>query len=332
MNATVEKPPAAKPAPPPDAIPATRPDAAACAQSLRVEGTLPAAQWGAVLDGIAAEIQRRNGIAAAKRAAATTKRWVVAVLALVAAGATGFFLGGELAIVVFIAGVIATFVVVRMPPVDVIGAERLGFVRELVDEFAMAAGKARLGLKAQLDARRAIDDRPLEGGSGNARSQRTREEGWLRGELSGLPGLYLGWSVTEWHTLTRVRKRNARGRTKTKAKLAIARRFNARLDADGALFRSAVSRSGGSMQPQGLVEVRETPKGWSVRGRHEYQGKFALHHPDDLGASLEELRKGTGYKGRDREDVFGQYASTLIYLMKQCEQKLQPHLPEGAKR
>ena len=332
MNATAAKPPAAKPAPSPDAIPATKPDPAACAQSLRVEGTLPASQWGSVLDAVATEIERRNGIAAAKRASATTKRWVGAVLALVAAGAAGIFLGFELAIGVLVAGVIATFVVVRMPPVDVIGAERLGFVRELVGEFAKAAGKARLGLKAQLDARRAIDDRPLEGGSGNARSQRTHEEGWLHGELSGLPGLYLGWSVTEWHTLTRVRKRNARGRTKTKAKLAIARRFNARLDADGALFRSAVSRSGGTMQPQGLVEVRETPKGWSVRGRHEYQGKFALHHPDDLGASLEELRKGTGYKGRDREDVFGQYASTLIYLMKQCEQKLQPHVPEGAKR
>ena len=332
MNATAPKPPAAKPAPPSDAIPAARPDPAVCAQALRVDGTLPAAQWAPVLDAVATEIQRRNEAAAAKRASATTKRWVGAGLSLAAAIAVAIFLGIELGVAALVAGVIATFVRVRMPPVDVIGAERLGFVRELVDEFAKAAGKARLGLKAQLDARRAIDDRPLEGGTGNARSQRTREEGWLRGELSGLPGLYLGWSVTEWHTLTRVRKRNARGRTKTKAKLAIARRFTARLDANGAMFRSAVSRSGGAMQPQGLVEVRETPKGWSVRGRHEYQGKFALHHPDDLGASLEELRKGTGYKGRDREDVFGQYASTLIYLMKQCEQKLQPHLPEGAKR
>ena len=332
MNATAAKPPVAKPAPPPDAIPATKPDANACAQSLRVEGTLPAAQWGSVLDAVAAEIQRRNDVAAGKRASATTRRWVGAVLSLVAAGVAGYVAGFGFGIAALVAGIIATFVVVRMPPVDVIGAERLGFVRELVDEFAKGAGRARLGLKAQLDARRAIDDHPLEAGTGNARSQRTREEGWLRGELSGLPGLHLGWSVTEWHTLTRVRKRNARGRTKIKAKLAIARRFTARLDANGAMFRAAVSRSGGAMQPQGLVEVRETPKGWSVRGRHEYQGKFALHHPDDLGASLEELRKGTGYQGRDREDVFGQYASTLIYLMKQCEQKLQPHLPEGAKR
>lgn len=332
MNATTAKPPVAKSATPSDAIPTAKPDAAACAQSLRVEGALPAAQWGAVLDAVAAEIQRRNDLAAAKRASATTRRWVGAVLSLVAAGAAGLFLGFGFAMAALVAGVIATFVLVRMPPVDVIGAERLGFVRELVDELAKGAGRARLGLKAQLDPRRAIDDHPLEGGTGNARSQRTREEGWLRGELSGLPGLYLAWSVTEWHTLTRVRKRNARGRTKTKAKLAIARRFTARLDASGALFRSAVSRSGGTMQPQGLVEVRETPKGWSVRGRHEYQGKFALHHPDDLGASLDELRKGTGYKGRDREDVFGQYASTLIYLMKQCEQKLKPHLPEGAQR
>ena len=48
MNATAAKPPVAKPAPSPDAIPATKPDAAACAQSLRVEGTLPASQWGVI--------------------------------------------------------------------------------------------------------------------------------------------------------------------------------------------------------------------------------------------------------------------------------------------
>lgn len=330
MNAAAEKPPAANPAP--DTIASTRPDPAACAQALQVDGTLPAAQWGKVLDAVAAEIERRNAETAAKRGSTKAKRWA-AVAALAVAGiAVAVALDGTVGLILFVAGTIAVFRIFRMPTEKTIGVDRVGFVRELVGELAKGASRARLGLKAQLDPRKAIDDPALESGTGNARSQRTREEGWLRGELAGLPGLYLGWSVTEWHTLTRVRKRNARGRTKTKAKLAIARRFTARLDADGAMFRSSVSRSGGTMQPQGLVEVRETPKGWSVRGRHEYQGKFALHHPDDLEASLDELRKGTGYKGRDREDVFGQYASTLIYLMKQCEQKLQPHLPEGAKR
>lgn len=338
MNATVTKPPAAKAetpapaAPPADAIGGAKPDAAASATSLRVEGTLPAAQWGTVLDAVAAKIERRNVATAAGRASTKAKRWG-GVVAMAAAGiCVGFVFAAFAGVVLFIIGTILVFRLFRMPSEQMIGAERLGFLRELVGELAKASGRARLGLRAQLDARRAIDERPLAPGRVTPGSRSTREETWLRGELAGLPGLHLGWSVTEWHTLTHVRKRNARGRTKTKAKLAIARRFTARLDADGALFRSAVSRSGGTMQPQGLVEVRETPKGWSVRGRHEYKGKFALHHPDDLGASLDELRKGTGYQGRDREDVFGQYASTLIYLMKQCEQKLQPHLPEGAKR
>lgn len=317
MNAATANAAAATPAP----IAATKPDPATCAQTLRIEGTLPAAQWAGIVDEVERAIAARNEASRARRASAKAKRWIGATAVVVAALVVAVGFAAFAGLLVLVVGLVLAIRLVRLPPEDTIGLERVRFVRDLVAELGKTGG--RVALRAQCDARRAIDDTPLPGG-GDARSVRSREENWLRGELQGLRGLFLGWSLTEWHTLTRVRKRNPRGRVKVKAKLAIARRTSVRLDADGALFASSVSRSGGAVQPQGLVEVRETPRGWSVRGRHEYQGKFALHHPDDLGASLAEIRRGTGYQGRDREDVLGQYASTLVYLMKQCEQRLAP--------
>ena len=300
-------------------IPGSPPDAAGGARTFRVEGTLPAAKWGECLDAVGAAIAAYNAGVESKRARVRALRFAGVAFAAVVGIVLGFTPLWPLGIVVFALGSILPSTFLQVPPDDSIGTERLDFVRELLAELAKTGG--RVALSAQFDARRAIDDAPLASGT---QSVRTREENWLRGELQGLRGLFLGWTLTEWHTLTRVLKRNARGRTKFKAKLAIARRTSVRLDADGAMFASSVGRSGGTVQPQGLVEVRETPRGWSVRGRHEYLGKFALHYPDDLGASLAEIRRGTGYQGRDREDVFGRYPSTLVYLMKQCEQRLEP--------
>lgn len=333
MSTPAAKPAVAKPPmmkAPPAAVAATKPDPALCAKTLRVDGTLPAREWAVLLKSVGDAIELHNAGCESKRAAAKTKRIVAFVAVAIVALLVVLKVSAGFGIGVFVVGAILGAVLIKAPPNDSIGTERIGFVTALAEELARFAAGARVALCAQFDSRRAIDAMPLPGGSDPARKTSTHQESWLRGELLGLRGLYLGWSVTEWHTLTRVRKKNARGRVKTKAKLAIERRFAVRLDADGALYSSRAARAGGTMQPGGLVEVRETPRGWSVRCRHEYQGKFGLHHPEDIGESLLELRKGTGYQGGDRQDIFGAHASTLVYLMKQCEQRLAPRESKGA--
>jgi hypothetical protein len=312
------------------AIAATRPDPAMCAQTLWVDGTLPAREWAALLKSVGDAIASRNAASVSKRAAAGTKCIAALVVAVIVSFIVALNLGNELGVGVLVAGAILAAVLGKAPPIDGIGTERVGFVTALVEELARVAAGARIALCVQFDSRGAIDAKPLPGGRAAARDVTTREESWLRGELLGLRGLDLGWSVTEWHTLTRARTKNALGRVKTKAKLAIERRFAVRLDADGALFSSKVARGGGASQPDGLLEVRQTPRGWSVRCRHAYRGKFALLHPDDIGKSLLWLRNGTGYRRGDRSDIFGAQASTLIHLMKQCENQLAPRRPKKA--
>jgi hypothetical protein len=283
-----------------------------------------------VLDAVAADVDKRNAECERRRGAAKGKRWMVVAGAGVAAVAAAIVtreIGAGFA--VFVVGTIAAFFVIKLPPLDLIGTERPKFVRSLLVELAKIAPQGRVALSAQLDARRAIDATPLPG-SGPGTSRRSREDAWLRGELLGLQGLFVGWSVTEWHTLARARKKNRRGRVKNKAKLAIARRFTVRLDADRRLFDARVARAGATRLPDGLLEVRETPHAWSLRARQDFSAKLQLQDPDDIGASLAAVREGAGHKGQDGADYFGQFSSTLIHLMKQCEKQLTQRQPKGA--
>ncbi len=318
----------ATPAAPPAAIPNVKADAAKAASALRAEGTMTVDEWSAVLEAVASAIDERNAECERRRGAAKRNRWLIVAAAVIAGIVAGVATKEPVAgFGVAIVGIVAAFFVVKLPPLDLVGIERPGFVRALLVELARIAPQGRVALAAQLDSRRAIDATPLPG-SGPGTSRRSREDAWLRGELLGLQGLYLGWSVTEWHTLSRMRKKNARGRVKNKAKLVIARRYSVRVDADRRLFDAAATRAGATRLPDGLIEVRETPRAWSLRARQDFNAKLQLQDPDDLGASLAALREGAGHQGQDRADYFGQFASTLIHLMKQCEKQLAPRQPK----
>jgi len=320
---------AMKPAAPPPAFLATKPDPATSASRLRVEGTLPAGEWKSVLDAVSLGVMHHNAGEEAKRSAAKLRRTIAFVVLVVMAGAIATVGGqalGEAAIVVacvtFVVGLFMVFALVRVPGRDLVGEERVQFLSGLLAELGRIAPGARVSLAAQLDSRRAFDTRPLEG-SGPGRSVRDREDAWLRGELSGLRGLTLGWSVTEWNSITLVRKRNPRGKVKNKGKFSVARRFSVRIDADGALF-SATPAAPASAGPGTVIEVRTQPRGYSVRARHDFKGGAALPDPAHVGESLVQIRENATRHGQDRADLFGEFASTLIHLMKQCEQRLAP--------
>ncbi len=328
MSETPARPSHAAPAAPP-AFSIAKPDPAACASKLRIEGTLPAGEWTAVIDAVSSRVRKHNADEGRKHAAAK-QRLVIALVVLVA-GAIGLAVAGGVALgegaivaafVGLVVGIFVVFAMFKVPGRDHIGEERVKFLAGLLADLGKIAPGARVSLAAQLDSRQAFDTQPLEG-SGPGRAVRDREDDWLRGRLAGLRGLQLGWSVTDRNSITLVRKRNPRGKVKNKGKFSVARRFSVRIDADGALF-SATPAAPAKAGPATVIEVRTQARGYSVRARHDFKAGAALPNPLQVEESLVLIRENAARHGQDRADYFGEFASTLIHLMKQCEQRLEP--------
>jgi len=221
---------------------------------------------------------------------------------------------------VTIVGIIAAYFAFKPPPADFIGEERVTFARELVAMLADIAPAGRLHLAAQLDARRALPLAELPKGSADALVTKEKKEDWLSGSLAAIPGLRLGWQVTEWRSVKLARKTVTRRKTKvkTKAKFALATRLAVRLDVDRTLFAlKQIANPQRAQDGESTVEVRERPGGWSLRGKRELKQKTPLWSVD-MAEGLATLRE------QGKSEFFGQPAAALINLMKLCEGRLLP--------
>ena len=285
-----------------------------------LKGSAPVAQWRQRIEALRGRIHARDAELKKTRDAVKTKRnitiGVAVVIGIVVCVATKSAAG----IVVAIAGAIAAAFMFKPPPPDFIGEERVDFVRELVALLADIAPNGALKLAAQLDARRGIPPAELPKGSDDALVTKEKKEDWLSGSIAAIPGLRLGWQVTEWRTVKLARRTVRRRKTKikTKAKFALATRLAVRLDVDRTLFAlKPVANPQRAQDGESQVEVRERPGGWSLRGRRELKQKTPLWSVDVAEglATLREQRKA---------EFFGQPAAALINLMKLCEGRLMP--------
>jgi hypothetical protein len=316
MMATISPPPAVSAA----ESGATRvPTLAQAVRELRLHGAGGMAEWQTLLGQLAAQVQARDDALTARRSSAKLKRLgvagIVVIAAMVLAWKTEIFVGAGAAI----AGIWADFVLMKLPGADYVGTERINFLRKIVDALAAIAPGGNVRLAAQLNAARSIPEVALPRGSGTERGE--REDAWLRGSLQGIPGLRLSWQATEWRTVKLSRKTNQRGKSKTKAKFAYASRLAARLDADHALFALSADKAP-PPGPEGAIDARKTPRGYTIRGWRERSAKTLLGSTD----VREEL---AALRVKDTHEWFGEPASALVALIQLCEARL---APRGAKK
>lgn len=292
--------------------------------TLSLKGTAPVGEWKKRVQAARAQIHAHDEAQRRLRAAAKTKRKMAIAAAVIAGGAVAFWIV-PLGVVLAIAGAIAAGLIIKPPAPNLIGEERLQFVREVIDALGDIAPQAVLTLAAQLDARRGVPQLALPSGSDDARVTKDQTDAWLSGALAPVPGLKLSWQVTEWRTVTLVRKKVVRRKIKikTKAKYALATRLAVRLEADCTLFApKAVVNPPRATDGDSRVEVRERPGGWSLRGRRDSVLKTPLWTVD-VAEGLATLRE------QGKAEYFGQSAAALLTLMKLCESRLAPATAKG---
>ena len=285
-----------------------------------LKGIAPVGEWRQRIDALGGQIHARDAALAKKRAAVKNKRNIAIGVAVVAGAGVGFAIAVPAGVVLAIGGAIAAAFLFKPPAADFIGEERVIFVRELVALLADIAPKGPLKLAAQLDPRLGVPPAALPEGTEDAVVTKEKKEAWLSGSIAAIPGLRLGWQVTEWRSVKLARKTVRRRKTKikTKAKFALATRLAVRLDVDRALF--ALKPVVNPQRPQdgdSQVEVRERPGGWSLRGRRDVAQKTPLWSVD-VADGLATLRE------QGKAEFFGQPAAALINLMKLCEGRLMP--------
>jgi hypothetical protein len=290
------------------------------AGTYELKGSAPVAEWRKRIEALRATIHARDAEIAKQRSAVKKKRNIaigVAALAGVIICIATKSAGG---IPVILIGAIAAAFLFKAPPADFIGEERVTFVRELVALLADIAPNGALRLAAQLDARLGVPPAELPKGSDDAVVSREKKEAWLSGSIAAIPGLRLGWQVTEWRTVKLARRTVRRRKTKikTKAKFSLATRLAVRLDVDRSLFAlKPIANPQRAQDGESSVEVRERPGGWSLRGRRDLKHKTPLWSADVAGG-LATLRE------QGKAEFFGQPAASLINLMKLCEGRLLP--------
>jgi len=291
-----------------------------------LKGSAPVEEWRKRLDLVSARIHARDAELAQQVAAVKKKRNIAigvgVLIGIVVSIATKSAAGIPVAIVVAIA---AAFLF-KPPPADFIGEERVKFVRELVALLSDIAPRGSLRLAAPLDPRQGVPPAELPKGTDDAIVAREKKEAWLAGSIAAIPGLRLGWQVTEWRKVKLVRRTVRRRKTKikTKAKFSLATRLAVRLDVDRTLFAmKPVANPQRAQDGESTVEVRERPGGWSLRGRRDLVQKTPLWTPDVV-SGLATLRE------QGKAEFFGQPAASLINLMKLCEGRLLPAPAKGS--
>lgn len=293
--------------------------ATAAGESYELKGVAPVGVWKQRILEATQRIHARDQALRDLRKAAKKKRTIAIVVAVAIAAVVAIFMV-PVGVVVGIAGAIAAAAVFKPPAPDFVGEERAAFVRELVALLADIAPGAPVRLSAQLDARRAVPAAALPSGSSDAEVVQEKKESWLQGSLAAIPGLRLGWQVTEWRTVKLVRRRVVRRKTKIKekAKFGLATRLAVRLDVDRTLFAlKPVVNPQRAQDGESTVEVRERPSGWSLRGKRDLKLKTPLWSAD-VPSGLDTLRE------QGKAEFFGQPAAALINLMKLCEGRLLP--------
>lgn len=296
---------------------------AAAEESYELKGVAPVGVWKQRILEATQRIHARDQALRDLRKAAKKKRTMAIAGAVAIAIPVAIFVAMPAGIAVGIAGAIGAAFVFKPPAPDFVGEERAAFVRELVALLADIAPGAPVRLAAQLDARRAVPAAALPSGSDDAQVAKETKEAWLQGSLAAIPGLRLGWQVTEWRTVKLVRRRVVRRKTKIKekAKFGLATRLAVRLDVDRTLFTlKPVVNPQRAQDGESTVEVRERPSGWSLRGKRDLKLKTPLWSAD-VPSGLDTLRE------QGKAEFFGQPAAALINLMKLCEGRLLPAAP-----
>ena len=285
-----------------------------------LKGSAPVAEWRKRIEALSASIHARDAELAKQRAAVKKKRNIAIGVAVLIGAVVCIVTKSPFGIPVIIVGAIAAAFAFKPPPADFIGEERVKFVHELVGLLADIAPNGALRLAAQLDARRAVPPVELPKGSDDALVSKEKKEAWLSGSIAAIPGMRLGWQVTEWRTVKLARRTVRRRKTKikTKAKFSLATRLAVRLDVDRTLFAlKPIANPQRAQDGESTVEVRERPGGWSLRGRRELKQKTPLWSVD-LAEGLATLRE------QGKSEFFGQPAAALVNLMKLCEGRLLP--------
>ena len=292
-----------------------------------LKGSAPVAEWRKRIHALGERIHARDAEVAKQRAAVKKKRNIAIGVAVLVGVVVCIATKSPFGIPVIIIGAIAAVFLFKPPPADFIGEERVTFTRELVAMLGDIAPAGRLSLAAQLDARRALPPAELPKGSDDALVTKEKKEAWLSGSMAAIPGLRLGWQVTEWRTVKLARKTVRRRKTKikTKAKFSLATRLAVRLDVDRTLFAlKPIANPQRAQDGESTVEVRERPGGWSLRGRRELKQKTPLWSVD-MAEGLATLRE------QGKSEFFGQPAASLINRMKLCEGRLLPAAKAAAK-
>jgi hypothetical protein len=285
-----------------------------------LKGSAPVAEWRKRIDALSAKIHARDVEVAKQRAAVKKKRNIAIGLSVLIGGIVCIATLSPFGIPVMVAGAIGAGFFFKPPPADFIGEERVIFTRELLAMLSDIAPNGALKLAAQLDARRAVPPAQLPKGSDDAVVSQEKKEAWLSGSIAAIPGLRLGWQVTEWRTVKLARRtvRRRKTKVKTKAKFSLATRLAVRLDVDRALFAlKPLANPQRAQDGESTVEVRERPGGWSLRGKRELKQKTPLWSVD-LAEGLATLRE------QGKAEFFGQPAAALVNLMKLCEGRLLP--------
>jgi hypothetical protein len=288
-----------------------------------LDGVASSQEWLKRLGEIDKQVRAIDDALTAQRSAARTRRWIVAGVVFLLALPLGWEIGFPGGIFVAVVGMVVLvpiiFKFMRGPAAHFIGPERTRFMRDLLAELGKIAPDAPVALKAQLDSRKALPEVQMPRvGSGVGQDERAEE--WLSGSLPGIPGLRLAWKVSEWRRV-QIKRKVTRKRTKVKAKMAFACALSVRLDADRALFQPKTIAAAPANPAEGVFETRETPRGWSIRGRRDIVVKTELGS-DNLYDALPAFRE------QGKRELLGAQASSLLALMKLCEGRLVPRAPE----
>ncbi len=296
------------------------------ASPLLLKGSDRIGQWNAQIERARREILARDAVLEKRRASAKRLRSVAMALALLV-GAILAYKFEPIWILAGIVAAIAAYFMVKIPAPDFIGRERVDFVGALLQQLAAIAPDARIALSAQLDARRALPKVALPGGSASAEATGENAESWLQGSLAAIPGLRLYWRAKEWRTVKLVRKRVVRRRVKikTKTKYSIAKGLRVRLEVDRALFAANRVPAAAGRAEEGAVELRETPRGWSIRGSRNALNKTVF-------GGLDFVEGLDGLRVEKRAEYFGDPPAALVTLMKLCESRLVDVATGGAAR
>jgi hypothetical protein len=291
---------------------------AEAAGKFELKGSAPLDEWRKRIEAVRAQIHAHDEAQKQKRKRAKKMRGIAIGVALPVGILLGVFVHPVAGVIAAVVGMGAAGILIKAPPADFIGEERVDFVRELIALLTDIAPKGRLQLTAQLDPRRGVPAAELPKAGSEAQVSKETKEAWLAGNLLAVPGLRLAWQVTEWRVVTLVRRtvRRRRVKIKEKAKFMLATRLAVRLDVDRTLFAlKPVANPQRAQDGESTVEVRERPGGWSLRGRRDLKQKTPLWSVD-VAEGLATLRE------QGKAEFFGQPAASLINLMKLCEGRL----------